>query len=235
MTGMKLLARCSSCIVFTALCLWVGLCFAPGGTLQAQSRGTPGQFDFYLMNLSWAPEFCTHGSGAECTEGLGLVMHGLWPQFFTGKYPVDCSNDPPPPDLKKDLDLIPEIGLLQHEWSKHGTCSGVGGEQFFVLEHQAFHSLITPPALQGLKQQISLNPTQLLADFYQANPKFPKGSLALSCGNNFLTAVEVCLSKNGLAPVVCRGVSTCGATTLKIVAPGAPKLSRASRRHRHRG
>ena len=106
-------------------------------------------------------------------------MHGLWPQFFTGKYPVDCTNDPPPADLAKDLDLIPELGLLQHEWSKHGTCAGVGGDQFFVLEHQAFHALKTPPALLRLTQPISLAPSQLLADFYQVNPAFPQGSLAL--------------------------------------------------------
>ena len=111
-------------------------------------------------------------------------MHGLWPQFFNGTYPASCSNAPAPADLSKNLDITPDISLLQHEWAKHGTCSGVGGDLFFAMEHTAFFSLKTPPALTGLTQQISLAPNQVLADFYAANPSYVKGSLVLSCGNN---------------------------------------------------
>src|SRR5579864_8492914 len=39
-----------------------------------------GQFDYYLLSLSWALTYClTHGEdGAECSNiGYGFVLHGL--------------------------------------------------------------------------------------------------------------------------------------------------------------
>ena len=207
------------------------------GSGSAQSKGQPGKFDFYLLNLSWAPEYCTANTGAECTEKLGLVMHGLWPQYFNGSYPDSCATTPPPADLSSYLDLIPELGLLQHEWSKHGTCSGLSGDGFFTLERKAFHALKTPPVLQGMTQTVSLPPAQLLADFYKVNLGFPQGSLALSCGNNFLTAVEACLSKSGLQPIACQGVRSCGSSSVKVVPPGTAmtRTRRSTRRHTHSG
>src|SRR3974390_1701145 len=44
-----------------------------------------GNFDYYLLNLSWSPEFChSHPSAAECAEHATFVLHGLWPQNFDG-------------------------------------------------------------------------------------------------------------------------------------------------------
>ncbi len=41
----------------------------------------PGQFDFYLLNLSWSPEFCHgHPDAAECSQHRAFTLHGLWPQ-----------------------------------------------------------------------------------------------------------------------------------------------------------
>ena len=205
-------------------------CVFAVATLQAQGKGVPGKFDFYLMDQSWSPEFCAiHDTGAECKQGRGFVMHGLWPQNFDGSYPTFCSSAPAPADLSKNLDITPDLTLLKHEWAKHGTCSGVGGDPFFAMEHTAFYSLKTPPALTGLAHEISLTPNQVLTDFYAANPKYVKGSLVLSCGNNYLTAVEACLAKNGLQPIVCQGLHSCGATSIKIEAPGEPHTAYRSK------
>ena len=46
----------------------------------------------------------------------------------------------------------------------------------------------------------------------------PASSLAITCGNNYLTAVEICLDKN-LEPENCTAVKTCGANQLRIPAP----------------
>ena len=38
-------------------------------------------FDYYLLNLSWSPEFChSHPNATECAQRAGFVLHGLWPQ-----------------------------------------------------------------------------------------------------------------------------------------------------------
>jgi ribonuclease T2 len=182
----------------------------------AQEKGEPGKFDFYLMNLSWAPEFCSiQGTSPECAAHPGFILHGLWAQNNDGSYPVFCSTEPGPAKPEENLDITPDLTLLKHEWDKHGTCSAAGPQKFFAMEHQAFHSLQIPAQLQHVEQEISLTPDQILGDFYAVNPTFPKGSILLSCGRNRLTAIEACLGKD-LKPIVCQGLHSCGATTVKI-------------------
>ena len=77
----------------------------PGSQRSRRGRATaaaPGTFDFYLLNLSWSPEFCTtHRGSQECGHGLGFVVHGLWPQDVSGNCPENCSNAPGPAESQK--------------------------------------------------------------------------------------------------------------------------------------
>ena len=64
---------------------------------QNERRGGPaGEFDFYVLALSWSPGFCDTGGSErdrdQCSDGagLGFVVHGLWPQFVRG-FPSECS------------------------------------------------------------------------------------------------------------------------------------------------
>lgn len=185
----------------------------------AQEKGEPGKFDFYLMNLSWSPEFCAiHGTSPECVARPGFILHGLWAQNNDGSYPVFCSEEPGPARPEQNLDITPDLSLLRHEWAKHGTCSGVGPQRFFAMEHEAFHSLTIPPQVEHVDHEISMTPDAILGLFAQANPAFPTGSILLSCGRNHLTAVEACFSKD-LKPIVCQGLRTCRANSVKITPP----------------
>lgn len=51
--------------------------------------GQPGEFDLYVLSISWSPAFCASksekdpGAGskfAQCKMNSGFVLHGLWPQ-----------------------------------------------------------------------------------------------------------------------------------------------------------
>lgn len=43
-----------------------------------RADNTTGAFDYYLLTLSWSPEFClTHPSAAECSAHPGFILHGL--------------------------------------------------------------------------------------------------------------------------------------------------------------
>ena len=171
------------------------------------------------MNLSWSPEFCSiQGTSPECAARPGFILHGLWTQNNDGTYPVFCSEAPAPANLAQSLDITPDLSLLQHEWAKHGTCSGVGPQRFFAMEHQAFHSLRIPPLFLHLDDEISLTPNAILDFFAQANPYFPHGSILLSCGRNHLTAIEACFDKN-LKPIACQGLRSCRANSVKITPP----------------
>jgi ribonuclease T2 len=186
---------------------------------SAQDKGQPGHFDFYLMNLSWSPEFCSiQGTSPECAAHPGFILHGLWTQNNDGTYPVFCSEEPAPANIAQNLDITPDLALLHHEWDKHGTCSGVGPQRFFAMEHQAFHSLKTPPQFEHIDHEISLTPNTILDLFAQANPDFPQGSILLSCGRNHLTAIEACFGKD-LKPIACQGLRSCRANSVKITPP----------------
>ena len=185
-------------------------------TIQT-STGQP--FDYYLLNLSWSPEFChSHPNATECASRPAFVLHGLWPQNTDGTYPQNCSDTRGPSNPSQFSDIYPDAGLLQHEWRTHGTCSGLAPDAFFTAARTAFHSVAIPPTLTQLTGQISLPPEQILGLFTAANPSIPRSSLALSCGNNYLTAVEVCLNKNG-QPIPCGPIRSCRANTVRIPPP----------------
>jgi ribonuclease T2 len=196
----------------------------PEGTSPQQARVARGEtaaqpFDYYLLNLSWSPEFChSHPNATECAQHSTFVLHGLWPQNKDGTYPENCSNQSGPRNPTAYGDIYPDAGLLIHEWRTHGTCSGLSPDAFFSLARQAFHSVVIPSALSQLDHQISIPPGQILDLFTAANPSVPRSSLALSCGNNYLTAIEVCLNKNA-QPTACGPVRSCRANTVRIPPP----------------
>ena len=49
-----------------------------------------GEFDYYVLSLSWSPNWCaTEGAARrspQCDEDadFGWVLHGLWPQYEQG-------------------------------------------------------------------------------------------------------------------------------------------------------
>lgn len=188
-------------------------------TRSANTATTEQPFDYYLLNLSWSPEFChSHPNATECAQHPAFVLHGLWPQNTTGPCPQHCSNAPGPSDPSQYSDIYPDQGLLEHEWQTHGTCSGLTPDAFFTAARQAFHSVAIPTELTSLTQQISMPPSEILSLFEKSNPTIPAESLALSCGNNYLTAVEVCLSKT-LQPTSCGPIRSCRANTVRIPPP----------------
>jgi ribonuclease T2 len=183
---------------------------------RADKQAAPGAFAFYLLNLSWSPEFCaTHGGSLECGRGLGFVVHGLWPQDVSGDYPEDCGATPGPANPQEYTDIIPTASLIEHEWETHGTCSGLTPDAYFAAIRKAFAGLKIPADIGAGGDSGGVAPAQLLERFAKANPGYPEGSIALSCGNNRLTAVEVCLTRD-LQPESCQGIRSCRATVIKV-------------------
>jgi ribonuclease T2 len=183
---------------------------------RANLQASPGDFDFYLLNLSWSPEFCaTHMGSPECGRGLGFVVHGMWPQYASGDYPEHCSDAPGPSRPENYTDLIPTASLVEHEWETHGTCSGLQADSYFAAIRRAVAQVRIPAQLVAQSEPVVIAPREVLAEFANANPQFPSASFALSCGNNRLTAIEVCLSKD-LQPESCQGVRSCGANAIRV-------------------
>jgi ribonuclease T2 len=180
---------------------------------------TGSGFDYYLLNLSWSPEFCySHSDAPECASHSTFVLHGLWPQNTSGSYPENCSDAPGPSDPSSFSDIYPDQGLLQHEWHAHGTCSGLSANDFFSNARAAYQSITIPPTLAGLTAQTLMPPDEIVSLFTRSNPGLAPESIAISCGHNFLTAVEVCLDKS-LHPIACGPIRSCRANTVRIPPP----------------
>src|SRR5579862_3487496 len=94
-------------LVGAALCgsfvasLWAGVALA-----QGRRANEPGNFDFYVLSLSWSPSFCDAGAARaqdnpECgPRPYAFVVHGLWPQYERG-FPKSCQV--PPPRLPREI------------------------------------------------------------------------------------------------------------------------------------
>ena len=193
---------------------------SPDASAQRAAVPIGTGFDYYLLNLSWSPEFCySHPDAAECASHSTFVLHGLWPQNNDGSYPENCSNAPGPADPSAFKDIYADSALLEHEWHTHGTCSGLNADGFFANARTAVHSIVIPHKLATLTTQSSMSPNGIMDLFMEDNPRIPRESLAVSCGHNYLTAVEICLDK-ALHPIQCGpSIRSCRATIIRVPPP----------------
>src|SRR5215475_12842010 len=144
-------------ICWVLLLIFVAAGFSQRHHSPRARQGEPGVFDYYLLTLSWSPEFChSHADKPECQSGHhGFVVHGLWPQYVDG-YPEKCSNAPGLSNPAEMVDIMPDAGLVGHEWTTHGTCSGLGAEEYFKLLRRAFTSVKVPERFMSARENFSI-------------------------------------------------------------------------------
>lgn len=122
--------------------------------------------DVYVFAQSWQPEFCYNKTDyVGCQQPLDswnkyFTIHGLWPQYSTGGYPANCTPEP------LNTTAIDEVGFntmvtywpnaqyattdpnyysfWDHEWTKHGTCTGLSQVDYFQGALDLLQSFGTP-------------------------------------------------------------------------------------------
>lgn len=162
----------------------------------------PGQFDYYTVALSWSPSYCSNRHDPEqCAtgRGLGFVLHGLWPQYENG-YPENCSTEKLPPQVRdKYVSLFPTPKLADHEWKKHGSCSGLDPAAYFTLSGKLKSQVAIPAAFQRPATPVRTTYGDFVKAFKAANPKIQQYSVLPFCsdGGRFLREVHVCYDKSG--------------------------------------
>jgi len=189
-----------------AALLGVALAASPASA-QNQRQNTPGEFDFYVLSLSWSPSFCEEaeerGSGGRSQAQCGgrpfsFVVHGLWPQYEHG-FPEYCQR--PSPRLGREimtsmLDLMPAPGLIYNEWDKHGTCSGLGERAYFETIRKARAAIKIPPGFLQLTEPKTIAPGDIEDAFVKANPGLTPTAIAVTCNRSRLSEVRICLGKD---------------------------------------
>ena len=174
---------------------------------QDQRQNTPGEFDYYVLSLSWSPSFCEEAdergnsgrSQAQCSgRPFSFVVHGLWPQYEHG-FPEYCQRPSPRLDrniMTSMLDLMPAPGLIYNEWDKHGTCAGLGERAYFETIRKARAAIKIPPEFLQLSEAKTISPDDIGAAFIKANPGLKTSGMAVTCNRKRLSEVRICMSKD---------------------------------------
>ena len=176
----------------------------------------PGAFDYYVLSLSWSPNWCVLEGDArgsqQCDDGSGhgWILHGLWPQNEKG-WPSFCQTVERPPNRRMTAemsDIMGTSGLAWHQWKKHGTCSGLSAPDYYALSRGAYDLIERPPLLRRLPRTVTL-PAHVIEDaFLEANPRLKRDQITITCRDGHIQEVRICLTK-GLA------LRRCGADVIR--------------------
>jgi ribonuclease T2 len=179
------------------------------GVAIAQSAGVGkgrAAFDYYLLALSWSPSYCADAQAAardqrqcQAARPFAFVVHGLWPQYERG-YPSECASqirDVAPALKNAMLDLMPSPGLIEHQWDKHGACTGLSPEAYFAQTRRLRTSITIPNTYQNLSRPLLVTGGEVERAFIAANPSLTPAMIAVVCRDNRLREVRVCFSRDG--------------------------------------
>lgn len=163
-----------------------------------------GKFDFYVLALSWSPSYCeAEGTGAnpqQCSSGrpYAFVVHGLWPQFERG-YPTDCKTDIErvPQELASTLyDIMPSLGLIGHQWRRHGSCTGFNQSDYFATLRAARERVVIPSEFQRLQSHKTVSASSVEQSFIAGNSGLATDSISVSCDKRLLREVRICMTRD---------------------------------------
>ncbi|HTQ54937.1 MAG TPA: hypothetical protein VMI94_10780 [Bryobacteraceae bacterium] len=208
-----MMQRVSPCLIALAL---GGVLLAPSAAARSHKHKPkpPADFAYYMLVLSYAPDFCDQ-SGVpkdprECGTGrhVGFVVHGLWPQGESARGPENCGSASPVSDaiVQATLSYIPTESLIQHEWKAHGSCSGLSAADYFAALRKARDSITLPPELNQPSETLHLSPGEIETKVAGANPGLPAESVRTSCyRGGELQEVRICFDKDlaHLTPRAC--------------------------------
>lgn len=169
-----------------------------------------GEFDYYVMALSWSPNWCEIEGDAKGSDQCdprhdhGWILHGLWPQYHRG-FPSYCRTSERPPSRGQTnamAYIMGTGGLAWHQWKKHGVCSGLSPAQYYALSREAYATVVRPSVFRKLDREIKL-PASVVEDAWlKANPMLEKDGVTITCRQNHIQEARICLSRD-LKPVPC--------------------------------
>lgn len=197
--------------------------------------------DLYVFAYSWTPEFCYGESYPGCADPndywkTHFTIHGLWPQFQAGGYPSYCTDeafDPAAPeavgwdtmvqywpDVQYAEDSSDYDQFWEHEWTKHGTCSGLEQEDYFQAAIDLIKSFGTPSSVTEAVGS-SVDADTVRDDMGGAS----KASLQCESGK-YLNGVYTCWTRNSdgsvgsqvSCPSDVQGEDTCSSSSVSVTA-----------------
>ncbi|MEM1079713.1 MAG: ribonuclease T2 [Pseudomonadota bacterium] len=187
------------------LTLWIGLLLGALSLDSALADGEPaGEFDYYVLALSWSPNWCVREGDArdapECAPGeaRGWTLHGLWPQYDRG-WPSYCRTTARDPSRRMTgamTDIMGSSGLAWHQWKKHGRCSGLSAEAYFAASRAAFGQITRPEILRKLDREVALPAAVIEEAFLRENPSLQPEMITITCRDRRIQEARICLTRD---------------------------------------
>lgn len=178
---------------------------------QARAEGTAGDFDYYVLALSWSPNWCRaegRARGSEqCAEGAGFgwVLHDLWPQYEDGGWPEYCDvafRNPSRSDTAAEAGLFGSGGSAWHQWNKHGRCTGLSAADYYRLSRRAYDGVERPEIFRQLTRDVRLPASVVEEAFLEANPALSSDMITVTCRDGAIAEARLCLTRD-LEPRAC--------------------------------
>lgn len=182
---------------------WLAVLIWLGGAAWAEGERA-GEFDYYVLSLSWTPTWCALEGDARASpqcdrrQGHGFTLHGLWPQYEAG-WPSFCPTVERAPSRTETgamADIMGTSGLAWHQWRKHGSCSGLSSEDYFRLSRLAYGQVTRPDLLRRLDREVRLPAEVIEEAFLEANPALTDDMLTVTCQGGRVQEVRICLTRD---------------------------------------
>lgn len=173
----------------------------PSSTRQARRILPVGG---YTLALTWSPQYCREHAGDaatrfQCGDGnrFGFTLHGLWPDGAGKVWPQYCrATGPLPPSvIRANLCATPSTQLLQHEWTKHGTClPGATPAEYFRRSGALYRGLRYPNMEALSRRRTTVG--QFEAAMAAVNPGLRPDMMRVTADRRgWLDEVRICLDK----------------------------------------
>lgn len=182
---------------------WLAVLIWLGGAAWAEGERA-GEFDYYVLSLSWTPTWCALEGDARASpqcdrrQGHGFTLHGLWPQYEAG-WPSFCPTVERAPSRTETgamAGIMGTSGLAWHQWRKHGSCSGLSSEDYFRLSRLAYGQVTRPDLLRRLDREVRLPAEVIEEAFLEANPALTDDMLTVTCQGGRVQEVRICLTRD---------------------------------------
>ncbi|MEJ2030801.1 MAG: ribonuclease T2 [Maritimibacter sp.] len=161
-----------------------------------------GDFDYYVLALSWSPNWCTLTGDArgavQCDDDAGWVVHGLWPQYEAG-WPSYCKTSTRAPSRQMtaaQADLFGDGGAAWYQWKKHGICSGIAAQDYYALVREAYARVERPDVLRKLDHAVRLPASVVEEAFLAANPDLTPDMITITCDQGYIQEARICLTRD---------------------------------------
>lgn len=157
----------------------------------------PGDFDYYVLALTWVPAFCaTNHDPQECGHDTGFALHGLWPNYDNGNYPSSCAEVALTQATRETFETIyASPKMIEHEWSKHGTCSGLAPADYFTLSKTDAAFVVVPPAYRTETSLRAADSRAVAAAFIAANPGLVADDFTVITKSDMVSEIRFCITK----------------------------------------